>query len=206
VLLNADVRLPDDFLARARELLGMYGRAMITAATVDRGTFVSSGCRMVSWPLALTRHVLVGPYRPVSPTLISVDMLAGRALCFPARALREVGLMAARQLPHYGADYEYTARARRRGYRLYVVPTLQVSNDSTHTGLKSTRVDTTLAMRLKGLAAVKSTSNLRHRTRLVLLTYPWYSIPTGLVLNWIKLALEVGLGERVYRAFTLRGT
>ena len=46
VLLNADVRPPADFLARARASLQPLGRAMITAATVDGDSFVSSGCRL----------------------------------------------------------------------------------------------------------------------------------------------------------------
>jgi len=206
VLLNADVRLPAGFLARARAVLAPLGRAMITAVTVDGERFVSSGCRMLSWPLALTRHVLVGPRRAVPPAPVAVDMLAGRALCFPARALAEVGLVAADALPHYGADYEYTARARRRGYALYVAPGLEVANDSGHTGLKGSRAGTTLAMRLRGLADIRSTANLAYRTRFVLLTYPWYALPSGLVLNWLKALLEVGLGEVVHRRFTLRGT
>jgi GT2 family glycosyltransferase len=204
VLLNADVRLPSDFLERTGELVARFGRAMVMPATVDGDSFVSSGCRMLSWPLGLSRHVLVGPRRDAGSAPIAVDMLAGRALAFPARALWEVGLMAARHLPHYGADYEYTARARRRGYRLYVFPGLQIVNDSAHTGVKSSNPRTTLADRVKGLTSIKSTSNLKCRSRFVLLTYPWYSIPSGLLVTWVKIALEVGLGETVYRVFTLR--
>jgi hypothetical protein len=67
--------------------------------------------------------------------------------------------LAVRRLPHYAADCDYTAHARGRSYMLYVAPGFQVMDDSTRTGLKSTRLDTRLTRRLKGLTNVKSTSN-----------------------------------------------
>jgi GT2 family glycosyltransferase len=206
MFLNADIRLSSDFLERIARLLPPLGRTMVAPATVAGGSFVSSGCRVVSWPLALTRHVLVGRCRPVGSTLMPVDMLAGRALCFPARALREVGLVAARQLPHYHSDYEYTARAHRQRYCLYVVPDLQVWNDVEHTGIKSSNPHSTLWQRLRGLASIKSSANLKYRTRFVLLTYPRYSLPSALFINWMKAFLEISFGETPYRLFTLRGT
>ncbi len=49
-----------------------------------------------------------------------VNVLPGRGTLIPVRAFRECGLYDESHLPHYGADYEFAARAARSGYRLAV--------------------------------------------------------------------------------------
>lgn len=57
-----------------------------------------------------------------STALEDVDVLSGRGTLVPVRAFRELGPFDARRLPHYGADYEFSRRAARAGYRLAVNP------------------------------------------------------------------------------------
>lgn len=56
---------------------------------------------------------------PAEP--FEVEGLVGNALLLPADAIRECGLLDAKNLPHYG-DAEYAGRLRRAGWRLLVDP------------------------------------------------------------------------------------
>lgn len=71
-------------------------------------------------------------------------MRAGRALCFPTRAVREVGLVDAVRLPHYHGDYEYTARARPRATGGSSSRTSRSGNEVEHTEIKSGNPHSTL--------------------------------------------------------------
>jgi len=49
-----------------------------------------------------------------------VDALSGRGTLYPIPVLRRTGFLYPKLLPHYHADYELAARARRKGYRTLV--------------------------------------------------------------------------------------
>jgi GT2 family glycosyltransferase len=73
------------------------------------------------WHLSRSRDVWSMPRAP-----FEVCSLAGNCLLVPAEALREVGLMDARNLPQHGADLEWCVRLRRGGWRLLVEPRARV--------------------------------------------------------------------------------
>ena len=52
--------------------------------------------------------------------LIECDVLPTRGIIFPATLLGEIGFLDQKSLPHYGSDFEWTARAKRSGYKLYM--------------------------------------------------------------------------------------
>jgi GT2 family glycosyltransferase len=55
---------------------------------------------------------------------------AGYCVLIPAEAFRRLGLYAEKFLPHYHADLEFTCRAVRGGFPLWVYPHLRVFTDS----------------------------------------------------------------------------
>ncbi len=54
-----------------------------------------------------------------------VDLIVGNCVLYPARVIREVGLMNARKLVQFG-DVEYTPRMKKRGWRLLIEPQARV--------------------------------------------------------------------------------
>ncbi len=54
-----------------------------------------------------------------------VDLIVGNCVLYPAKALREVGLMNEKRFPNYG-DAEHTPRMRRNGWRLLIEPRARV--------------------------------------------------------------------------------
>lgn len=54
-----------------------------------------------------------------------VELIVGNCVLFPAKAVKECGLMNEKSFPHFG-DAEYTPRMRRRGWRLLIEPRARV--------------------------------------------------------------------------------
>ena len=52
---------------------------------------------------------------------IACDMTGGRGVLFPRSTFEEIGLLDAVRLPQYGADNDFTLRARKAGYSIHVV-------------------------------------------------------------------------------------
>jgi len=204
LLLNSDVQLPAEAAARYVEQARQHPRALFCAATVSDGRYQSSGCRVRSWLWALTVHPLLGEAYPASsgPALIPVDMLAGRAMFFPAGLLHEMAPVDETYLPHYGADYVFSCRAKREaGYRLYILSDLTITVDRKHTGKKMYHPGVGLAARVRALFHIKSAANLKYRLRLVRACYPRYALPTALAVTCAKSLIETTQGPAAYRFF-----
>jgi GT2 family glycosyltransferase len=54
-----------------------------------------------------------------------VELIVGNCVLYPAKAVREAGLMDEKKLPHFG-DAEYTPRMCRKGWRLLIEPRARV--------------------------------------------------------------------------------
>ena len=68
------------------------------------------------------------------------DVLPTRATLFPVCALKKIGLLNADKLPHYISDYEWTARAKKKGYRLQMLHNTSIQTDFDRVNKAPTRV------------------------------------------------------------------
>lgn len=197
LLLNVDNRFGPDFLQDYMAESLARPDALLCALTETRRGYLSSGCRMLSWFFALPKHYYTNRDGEEDfATAVPVDMLAGRALMGPAAVFRDVGYVDSERFPHYSADYEYTLRAKRRGYGLYVTTAVRVFNEIDNSGAKGLRGTHPLAARLRGLYSLRSAQNVIIRTRFVLRCYPKLCVPTGLIGNWLRISYAVLVGTR----------
>jgi hypothetical protein len=116
-----------------------------------------------------------------------VDVLPGRGTLVPLEVFRRIGTFNRRRLPHYGADYEFSIRARRAGFKLAVSHRATVYAKLRITGLyppDRSRISLTECARL--LCSRKSTANLRYY-----LHYVWLCSEPG--DKW-RNTLSHGLG------------
>ena len=119
------------------------GRSLIGSVAVDASdlvTVVDGGVR-VNWFSAKSsnpgRGADLGEYAHSGPRLREVDVLTGRGTSIPVAAFRELGLYDERTLPHYAADYEFSRRAARHGYKLFVDTSAVVPSHTGSTGLNT---------------------------------------------------------------------
>lgn len=203
MFVNCDVRLASDFLKAYLQIAMRYPHAQFCPVTTSNGSYVSSGVVMRSWLFSLTAHKLVGPASDtlVDAVAIPVDMLAGRAMLFPIEMAHDTGGLNPEAMPHYGGDYEFSARGSRHGYRAYVVTQPVIELDSRNTGKMAFHGNNTLRQRIAYLWDIRSPLNLSYRIRFVRLSYPTYAIATGILTVVAKTLIEVFLGQMGYRLF-----
>ncbi len=133
ILMNNDVELPDSQVFRGLiEFSSQYQPpalvAPLSVSSVDHRTVVTSGTKMKSWFLNLTQHVFNGTFYDElnrgDPE--AVDFMTARCLLHPIKVFREIGNYDAKHFPHYGGDDEFSYRAKKNGYDLFVLPSLVV--------------------------------------------------------------------------------
>jgi GT2 family glycosyltransferase len=196
IITNADVEFDVDALSPLVEKAGMTPNAQLASVTLSGQHVVSSGVKVASWVLTLNRHPLAGTLAANLPadTLIPVDFLPTRCTLIPCPAVVKAGLVAERQLPHYGGDYEYTNRLRRLGFQPYIYTGSQVRVDAKHTGTDAFHRPLSLSKRFSSLLSIKSTANPIIRVRFIRLAYPPYAWPSAMLLYLLRSLSEVLLG------------
>lgn len=199
VLTNIDVTFSGDPLGAMLRLAGgLEGRQIAIPVAGTGGRILSAGVRVRSWALSLNRHLFDGTPQAELPEgqVIEATYLPTRFLLAPARALLEGHFPDADRLPHYCADYEYSDRLRRHGYRPCVVtgPVARIAEENT--GFDTYLRRTTLGARIRGLSDIKCPYNARYRYRFVRAVYPRWALLPGMASHFAKILVEVGLGGR----------
>ena len=124
--LNNDTRMAPEYLSTLLESARTHPHALIGSLAVrdDRPDIIQDGGNRVSWLTARFTRIARGTSRPEARAAQGryqhVDVLSGRGMLIPVAVLAELGLFDERRLPHYAADYEFSARAHRRGHQLLV--------------------------------------------------------------------------------------
>jgi GT2 family glycosyltransferase len=153
--LNDDVSVGPEYLAALAAEAERLPGALVGSACIDAA---AGTVRYADLRLDRLRASFVSRYRGRSPAelppgaVLECDVLSGRGMLIPVRALREVGLFDERRLPHYSADYELAWRARRAGYRLVCAADARIATvwDRREDAARGRLVDYALDRRLPG--------------------------------------------------------
>lgn len=206
VTLNDDTLLPPNYLQLLTSPSASDPRSLVGSVAVKVGepdVILDGGVRVDWWR---AKFIGVPPGQTLIETfphrgLRDVDVLSGCGTLIAVRAFRELGLYNARRLPHYGADYEFSRRAARAGYRL-VVNTAAVleRRDSTgiHAAVGSARPDTLV----RSFVSRRSATNLAMRVNFGLLAAPRRVLVPFLVCDLGRVVL--GSLRRFIRRAPLR--
>jgi GT2 family glycosyltransferase len=126
LIMNDDTRFEPDFLAAGRAALARHPRALLLAQAYDErsGAFLDAGAR-ADWKRL--------QFHPVSDPA-QADCFSTRGLFLRLEDFLALGGFHPRLLPHYGSDFEFTMRARRRGHALVGDPAVRLRSDQTTTG------------------------------------------------------------------------
>jgi GT2 family glycosyltransferase len=120
LLLNNDLVVEDDYVKTLVDASVANGGAIAGSTMVDytNHDFVESGVELDNY-LNLTVNHDNDKINSMDFDL-KTDVLPGRGTLIPIEVFKKIGNFNLRKLPHYGADYEFTIRARRAGFRLLV--------------------------------------------------------------------------------------
>ena len=182
--LNNDNELPQDYLAEFSAYSNKYPHAVLASATHDIVTRnrVAEG-HWLDWLTAKAKVVTFErDHLPDDENVIAVNHTSGRGTLFPIAVFQELGLYDEHHLPHYGADYDFSHKAMRAGYPIYVCKPCRVLAHVEATGMTTVRNQFSLKSFINYLTSIRSPANLKVRW-----WYGWNNCPKGLFPSYITL-------------------
>jgi GT2 family glycosyltransferase len=163
LLLNNDLLVDENYIEILVQAAESHKNALIGSTLVDTNNrdFMESGVRL-DHALQLT----INRDRAQIETTefdLDVDVLPGRGTLVPIPVYKRSGNFNLLKLPHYGADYEFSVRAKRAGFRLLVSHKAKVFANLNITGIvSSNKKIISLKECSMLLFSKKSKSNLRY--------------------------------------------
>jgi GT2 family glycosyltransferase len=196
ITLNDDTLPSADFvdrLLRAHEAEphALIGSLLLSSS--DEATVLEGGVSL-TWSTAKIAPRGAGerwePPRADGPPLLRpTDVLPGCGTLVPVSAFRTAGPYRDRWLRHYAADYEFSLRARRAGYDLYVDWASPLIVHETATGLHAAASVATLGGLLTSLWNRKSATDLRTRLAFAVTACPPWALPLFLPFDIARVLL-----------------
>jgi GT2 family glycosyltransferase len=116
--LNDDTSPAPHLIERLLETTERLPETLIGAYALDASTGRPCfGGERIHWLTAGSRSLL-GHHGSAGERTVDVSHAPGRGLLIPASTFLRIGYFDARHFPQYAADYDFTHRARRAGYRI----------------------------------------------------------------------------------------
>ena len=169
---NDDTEFGPDFLANA--VAAMRPRSLLLAQLYTRGgQFEEAG---VSWDWAKF------DWKGVKSDE-KADCFSTRGLFLWARDFLNIGGFHPILLPHYLSDYEFTMRARRKGYALATSPSVHLRYNEELSGIREQSQPSALEYLRKNLS-IKSANNPVYWSCFILLAAPVRHMPRSLAVVW----------------------
>lgn len=118
--LNDDTIATPDFIEKMMYWAEKKPTALLGALAIDAHTDEPVyGGEIINWKWA-TAKLLLNELKPEEQHgLHEVTHFPGRGLMIPVAVFNEIGLYDQKHFPHYSADYDFTHRAIRAGYKIF---------------------------------------------------------------------------------------
>ncbi|RRQ21642.1 glycosyltransferase family 2 protein [Thiohalobacter thiocyanaticus] len=196
ITLNNDLELAVNYLGMMAKALEHKPDAVLASASYDIAQpdrLVEPGERM-DWVRAKVRKL-----DPVSydySGLAEITHAPGRGTVFPLRVFSSIGLFDFEGLPQYAADYDFTHRARRAGFRVYMNYDAKLYSHVDHTGSSAFKGGWSLNKFYGYLTSIKSPGCLKYRWRFARKNCPRLLLPSYIVLDTARVLISYLLKRR----------
>ncbi len=202
IIMNIDVEFSTDIVTDLVNSAESIGNCQVGAIAISNGVAISSAVLVKSWAFTLNKHPLAGfQLEKLPKSIIPVDFLPGRCFIFPSQYLNIAGLVDDKNLPHYHADYEFSYRLKKSGCKTFLNSGITINADMSNTGLSVFDKQTSIYSRLSNLWSIKNPSNPYYRVIMVKKMFPFYLIPNGIFLYFLRSLVEVFIGNRINSIF-----
>lgn len=187
--LNNDTELPLDYLSEFAILSRKYPHSVLTSVTYDIFTRkrVSIGNRQ-NWLTAKSKAVTFEQdHLPDDKNVIEITHASGRGTLFPVAVFRQVGLYDEQHLPHYGGDYDFSLKARRAGFPIYICDNCRVFSHVDATGMETVRNQISLKSFLDYFTSIRSPANFKVRWWYGFNNCPKALFPTYIMIDMVRV-------------------
>lgn len=119
--------------------------------------------------------------------VIQTSMLTGRGTLVPVNVYREIGLYDAENLPQYTADWDFSLRANRKGYKLIICYKAVVKSEVSLTGIGSKYERPNIKRFLSSFFTIKSPNWWKARFYFAKRNLPWWYFIIYLLKDYIRI-------------------
>ena len=201
--LNNDTVVAADFIQRMFESASKHPQALFGAYTLDIETQCPEygGSRM-NWNKDNVQLLdILAPHQRKG--LHEVTHFPGRGLWIPAAVFKSIGLFDAVNFPHTAADYDFTLRAARMGFKIFCNYDARLYSHIYASGDWEIRLNFSLKNYIRHLTDIKGGGNLRVFIKYTMRHCPYESrfryLVTGILsrlggypLRWIRHTINHG--------------
>ena len=115
-----------------------------------------------------------------------VTHFPGRGFLIPTEVFRKIGFYDDKHFPHYAADYDFTHRAIKAGFKVYCNYDAKLFIYPDASGDRQNRAKKKLTNYFKHLFGIKGGGNLKIFSFYTLRNAPCYYIPTYLIRGYLQ--------------------
>lgn len=163
--MNNDNEVGSEYLQNLLANYLKYRNSIITSVVHDikTGEAISLGYRQ-NWFLATAPMVNFDrDHLPEDVNVVEVTHASGRGSLFPVQVFRDLGLFNEQHLPHYCADYDFSFKAARAGYKIYSCLDCRVFSHVEETGMVKVLHQFSLKSFIDYFTSIRSPGNLPAR-------------------------------------------
>jgi GT2 family glycosyltransferase len=176
--LNNDTFASADFLENMLKGTKTYPNALLGAFEIDAISGMPNyGGEIINWKSSTSAFLLKDKNIAASNGLHEVSLFPGRGLLIPRIVFETIGLFDEKKLPHYLADYDFTMRAKRKGFKVYCNYDAKIYTYPEESGERQIRKRKTLRNYFNHLFGIKGGGNLVDFT-----IFTWRNCPTKYIL------------------------
>lgn len=187
--LNNDLEVPSNYLEQLIKIYKRYPGSIVSSSIYDIATnrLYDPGHRH-NW--------LTAKFLPIDQTKENfngdreaalITHAPGRGTLISVEVFKKIGLYDEKHLPHYAADYDFTFRASKNGYRILIAFKAKVLSHVNETGLADIRKQFSIKGFVDYLTGRKSPANIRNRFWMAVNNCPQYWLPTYLIIDILRV-------------------
>ena len=187
--LNNDTELPPDYLEQIVNCSKKYHNNIITSVICDikTGELTEIGYRQ-NWLLATAKPVFFEKHHVMNDhNVIEISHASGRGTLFPIGIFNKIGLFDEKHLPHYAADYDFSFKAGRAGFKIYVSKNCRVFSHLEATGLYVVLSRFSIQGFLDYFTGMRSPANLKARFWFAWNNCPKWVLPIYMAIDFIRI-------------------
>ncbi|MBP7653215.1 glycosyltransferase family 2 protein [Candidatus Dependentiae bacterium] len=191
LLLNDDVRLPENFISSFVEVSNKNSNALLSAANFDVSTnkILFAGEKRDWVKASIIKNTdLYTEQELNAKIIIESDYLPGRGLWVPVSVFNKIGLFDSDNFPQSAADYDFTIRAKKAGFPLFCCISARVYSDRTDLGAAKFP-PVKLKNIISYITSIRSAGCLKIRWKFAIKNCPKYLLPSYLVIDTSRIII-----------------
>jgi len=185
--LNNDTIATEKFLEKMIFWAMQTPNALFGAFAIDFETKKPIyGGERINWKLANSKFLLDILPKEQWHGLHEVTHFPGRGLFIPSDVFKKIGFFDEKNFPHYAADYDFTHRAIRAGFKVYCNFDAELYIFPEASGDRAYRKKKSIKNYFNHLLGIKGGGNLKIFTIYTIKNAPFQSIPFFLIRGYLQ--------------------